>query len=71
MTTRIELHALEAGEPALQTIHVGDTVRTGANRFPSYAVIALYDGMAWVRDVQSGAYGLTSVNHCRKVEGNC
>ncbi|MGZ8362968.1 MAG: hypothetical protein ACXW3D_03830 [Caulobacteraceae bacterium] len=70
MAERIELHGLSAQETALQPVQVGDTVRTGANRFPHYAVIALYDDMAWVRDVQTGAYGLTAKAMCRKVEGN-
>ena len=70
MAERIELHGMDAQGAGLQQIHVGDTVRTGANRFPHYAVIALYDDMAWVRDVQTGAYGLTAKALCRKVEGN-
>ncbi|HEX8233010.1 MAG TPA: hypothetical protein VF559_06675 [Caulobacteraceae bacterium] len=66
-SNRIELHGLE--QAATSDIHVGDVVRTGQNRFPHYAVIALYDEMAWVRDVQTGAYGLTSLALCHKVEG--
>jgi hypothetical protein len=66
-THRIELHGLEPA--AGSDIHVGDVVRTGQNRFPHYAVIALYDDMAWVRDVQTGAYGLTSLALCHKIEG--
>ena len=65
----IELYGLENGQTACQEIQVGDLVRTGSNRFPHYAVIALYDDMAWVRDVQTGAYGMTSLNLCRKVQG--
>ncbi len=65
----IELYGLDNGQTACQDIQVGDLVRTGSNRFPHYAVIALYDDMAWVRDVQSGAYGMTSLNLCRKVQG--
>ena len=66
---QIELYGLENGQTACQEIQVGDLVRTGSNRFPHYAVIALYDDMAWVRDVQTGAYGLTAKASCRKVEG--
>lgn len=65
---RVELHGLEP-QGAAAGIHVGDLVRTGSNRFPHFAVIALYEGMAWVRDVQTGAYGLTSLDLCRKVQG--
>ncbi|MBV9750158.1 MAG: hypothetical protein JO157_15230 [Acetobacteraceae bacterium] len=64
----VQLPGLEATGAAAD-IHVGDLVRTGSNRFPHYAVIALYEGMAWVRDVQTGAYGLTSLDLCRKVQG--
>jgi hypothetical protein len=65
----IDLYGLDSGEPCIQEIQVGDLVRTGSNRFPHYAVIALYDDMAWVRDVQTGAYGMTSLTLCRKVQG--
>lgn len=68
-TGHIELYGLENGQTACQEIQVGDLVRTGSNRFPHYAVIALYDEMAWVRDVQTGAYGMTSLTLCRKVQG--
>jgi hypothetical protein len=64
----VQAHNPEQSAPAAD-IAVGDLVRTGANRFPHYAVIALYEGMAWVRDVQTGAYGLTSLDICRKVQG--
>jgi hypothetical protein len=68
-SSHIELYGLDGGEPSSQEIQVGDLVRTGSNRFPHYAVIALYDDMAWVRDVQTGAYGMTSLSLCRKVQG--
>ena len=69
MKTRIELPGIDA-EPALQRIAVGDLVKTAGARLPSYAVVALYDDMAWVRDVDTGAYGLASLAACRKVAGN-
>ena len=66
---RVELFGLDSNQAAPGEIQVGDLVRTGSNRFPHYAVIAVYDDMAWVRDVQTGAYGMTSINLCRKVQG--
>ncbi len=47
----------------------GDLVRTGANAFPYYKVIAVHGDKAWVRDVQYGTDGLTSLALCRKING--
>ena len=52
-----------------EDIRVGDLVRTGPNLFPHYEVIAVHGDKAWVRNVQSGLDGLTSVNRCRKING--
>lgn len=45
----------------------GDRVRMGANLHPHYEVIAVNGGMAWVRDVQSGADHLAKLSRCRKL----
>ena len=66
---RVELFGLDSNQAAPGEIQVGDLVRTGSNRFPHYAVIAVYDDMAWVRDVQNGVDGLTAVNRCHKING--
>lgn len=50
-------------------IDVGDLVRTGPNMFPHYQVIAVYGDKAWVRDVQYGSDGITSLKQCRKING--
>jgi hypothetical protein len=50
-------------------IEVGDLVRTGPNMFPHYQVIAVYGDKAWVRDVQYGSDGITSLKQCRKING--
>ena len=50
-------------------IVAGDLVRMGANAFPHYQVIAVYGEKAWVRDVQYGSDGITSVSQCRKING--
>jgi hypothetical protein len=52
-----------------EEIRAGDLVRTGPNLFPHYEVIAIHGDKAWVRNVQSGLDGLTSVNRCRKING--
>ena len=50
-----------------EQIVAGDLVRTGANAFPQYRVIAVYGEKAWVRDVQYGSDGVTSLSLCRKI----
>ena len=52
-----------------EEIRVGDLVRTGPNLFPHFEVIAVHGDKAWVRNVQTGLDGLTSVNRCRKING--
>ena len=52
-----------------EDIRVGDLVRTGPNLFPHYEIIAVHGDKAWVRNVQTGLDGLTSVNRCRKING--
>lgn len=50
-------------------IAAGDLVRTGANAFPHYRVIAVYGDKVWVRDLQYGSDGITSLTVCRKING--
>ena len=52
-----------------EDIRVGDLVRTGPNLFPHFEVIAIHGDKAWVRNIQTGLDGLTSVNRCRKING--
>jgi hypothetical protein len=52
-----------------EVIQTGDLVRTGPNLFPHYTVIAIHGETAWVRNVQSGADGLTAITRCRKING--
>jgi hypothetical protein len=35
-------------------LRIGDTVRTGENRYPQYAIIAISGERAWIRNVQYG-----------------
>jgi hypothetical protein len=50
-------------------VQVGDLIRTGPNLYPHYCVIAINGDKAWVRDVQSGMDGLTSLAVCKKING--
>ena len=50
-------------------IEAGDLVRTGTNMFPHYQVIAVHGDKVWVRDVQYGSDGITSLKLCRKING--
>ena len=52
-----------------ENISAGDLVRTGANAFPHYRVIAVHGEKVWVRDVQYGSDGITNLSLCRKVQG--
>ena len=52
-----------------EQIVIGDLVRTGANAFPHYRVIAVHGDKAWVRDVQYGSDGITNLSLCRKING--
>ncbi len=52
-----------------EDIQAGDLVRVGANHFPHFTVMALVGDKAWVRNVQNGADGITSIDRCRKING--
>lgn len=52
-----------------EQISAGDLVRTGPNAFPHYQVIAVYGEKVWLRDVQYGSDGITSISLCRKIHG--
>ena len=52
-----------------EQILAGDLVRTGANAFPRYRVIAVHGDKVWVRDVQYGSDGITKLSLCRKING--
>ncbi len=52
-----------------EIISVGDLVRTGANLYPHFEVIAVHGDKAWVRNVQSGVDHLALVSRCRKING--
>jgi hypothetical protein len=52
-----------------EDISPGDLVRTGANLFPHFEVVAVQGDKAWVRNVQSGEDHLALLARCRKING--
>lgn len=52
-----------------EVIQAGDLVRTGLNLFPHYTVMAVVGDKAWVRNIQTGADGITLVSRCRRING--
>ena len=52
-----------------EDIQMGDLVRTGPNLFPHFTVMAVVDDKAWVRNIETGADGITALNRCRKING--
>lgn len=46
----------------------GDLVRAASTLFPHFWVIAVYDDMAWLRDVQSGDGYLVPLRRCRRLD---
>jgi len=51
-----------------EEIRPGDLVRTGANLFPHFEVLAVHGDKAWVRNVQNGADHLAPLARCRRIE---
>jgi hypothetical protein len=46
----------------------GDIVRSGANYYPHFEVVAVSGDKAWVRNVTSGADHLAPLARCRKIQ---
>lgn len=63
-----DLYAINHERDYEEEIAAGDFVRTGPNLYPHYEVIAVHGDKAWVRNVQNGLDGVTSINRCRKIE---
>ena len=53
--------------PTEPEVHVGALCSHGGNRLPMYRVIAIYDGKAWLRDVNNGVDGVVELAHCHRV----
>jgi len=52
-----------------EDIQTGDLVRTGPNLFPHFTVMAVIGDKAWVRNIETGADGITGLTRCRKING--
>jgi hypothetical protein len=50
-----------------EEIAPGDLVRTGANLFPHFEVLAVHGDKAWVRNTANGADHLAMLSRCRKI----
>ena len=63
-----DVFAIEHDRGYDEDISVGDLVRTGPNLFPHFEVVAVHGDKAWVRNVQTGLDGVTSISRCRKIQ---
>jgi hypothetical protein len=52
-----------------EDIQAGDLIRTGANLFPHFEVLAVHGDKAWVRNVTNGSDHLAMLSRCRKING--
>ena len=53
-----------------EALQVGDVCVTGENSRPRFRVIALVEGRAWVRDVETAQDSVVLASHCRPVPHN-
>lgn len=64
-----DVFAISHDREYAEDIQPGDLVRTGANLFPHFEVVAVHGDKAWVRNVQTGADQLALLARCRKING--
>ena len=50
-----------------EDVQAGDLVRTGANHFPHFEVLAIHGEKAWLRNVETGVDGVALLRRCRKI----
>lgn len=62
-----DVFALKLDRVHHEDICPGDLVRTSANLFPHYQVIAVDGDKAWVRNVQSNKDDITALSRIRKI----
>jgi hypothetical protein len=62
-----DVFAIEHDRDYHEEFHAGDIVRTGANLYPHFEVLAVHGEKAWVRNVQNGADSLALLSRCRKI----
>lgn len=62
-----DVFAIEHDRQHHEDIQAGDLVRTGANLYPHFKVVAVDGDKAWVRNVSNGADSLALLSRCRKI----
>ena len=61
-----DVFSLSLDRPKQEAIRPGDRVRTGQNLGPEFDVIAVHDGNAWLRNIDSGTHHVVLLSRCRK-----
>lgn len=69
MSSYSDVFAIEHEREYDEEILAGDLVRTGANLFPHFEVLAVNGEKAWVRNLSNGSDHLAFVARCRKING--
>ena len=64
-----DLYSISHDREYDEDIQTGDMVRTGPNLFPHFSVMAVVGEKVWVRNLDTGADGITAIARCRKING--
>lgn len=64
-----DLYSISHDREYEEDIQTGDMVRTGPNLFPHFSVMAVVGEKVWVRNLDTGADGITAISRCRKING--
>jgi hypothetical protein len=66
----LDVFGIHHDDSIVEDIQIGDLVRTGANAYPRFTVVALSNGTAWVRNVENGVDGFAPLGRCRKLQAD-
>ncbi|MFI4965672.1 MAG: hypothetical protein ACHP9T_09920 [Caulobacterales bacterium] len=69
MSSYSDVFAIDHERGYDEEITAGDLVRTGANLFPHFEVLAVHGDKAWVRNTANGVDHLAILSRCRKING--
>jgi hypothetical protein len=61
-----EADSIAFPDPQANAIRAGDHVRTGANAFPKFEVVAVSGDRVWLRDVQFGTDHVVPAARCNR-----
>jgi hypothetical protein len=64
----IDVFGIEPVRARGDDIRPGDLVRTGANLFPHFSVVAVAEGKVWVRNTQTGDDGIAPLDRCHRID---